>query len=103
MYAIIQTGGKQYKVSEGDIVFIEKLEAEVGDTVDFSDVLFIKNEDASTIGTPYIDNAKVTASVLDHGKGKKLVVFKYRSKKDSKCKQGHRQPFTKLEIKTIEG
>lgn len=101
MYAIIETGGKQYKVSEGDVVFVEKLTNEVGETVVFDKVLVVSNEDKLTLGSPYVKSAKVDAKILNHGKDKKIIVFKYKSKKGYKKKQGHRQPNTKIQIEKI--
>lgn len=99
MKAIIVTGGKQYMVNEGDELYIEKLDAEVNSDVVFDKVLFINGE----IGTPYVEGAKVTATVLKHGKQKKVIIFKYKNKtKSSRHKQGHRQPYTKVVIKKIE-
>lgn len=102
MYAIIETGGKQVKVNEGEIVFLEKLTAEVDEVVTFDKVLAVQLSDETTFGTPYVDGAKVTAKVLAHGKDKKIVVFKYKPKKGYKKKQGHRQPYTKVMIEKIE-
>ncbi|MDD7463906.1 MAG: 50S ribosomal protein L21 [Anaerococcus sp.] len=101
MYAIIKTGGKQYKVSEGDLVRVEKLNAEIGDTVEFDEVLMVKSDDDIKVGTPLVENAKVSATVKDQAKNKKVIVFKYRPKKGSKTKQGHRQPYTLVEINNI--
>lgn len=103
MYAIIETGGKQYKVQEGDIVLVEKLDVEEGEKVDLSKILLISKEDGIRVGKPYVEGAKVEATVLEHGKGKKIVVFKYKPKKDYRKKQGHRQPYTKLKIEKIVG
>jgi len=100
MYAIIVTGGKQYKVSEGDVVFIEKLDAQEGDTVNFDQVLAIGGE-KTVIGTPVVEGASVSAKVVANGKGKKVIVFKYKPKKGEKTKQGHRQPYTKVQIEKI--
>lgn len=100
MYAIIETGGKQYKVSEGDVVYIEKLAALEGDAVKFDKVLVVGG-DNTVIGTPVVSGASVDAKVLAQGKGKKIIVFKYKPKKGSKTKQGHRQPFTKVQIEKI--
>ncbi len=102
MYAIIVTGGKQYKVSEGDVIFIEKLDAQEGDTVKFDQVLAIGGEN-TVIGTPVVEGASVDAKVVANGKGKKVIVFKYKPKKGEKTKQGHRQPFTKVQIEKING
>ncbi|MCL2400098.1 MAG: 50S ribosomal protein L21 [Defluviitaleaceae bacterium] len=103
MYAIIETGGKQYKVKEGDIITVEKLNVDAGANYIFDKVLSVLNGDESTFGTPYLDGASVGASVIGDGKGKKVVVYKYKSKKNYHCKKGHRQPFTKLKIESITG
>jgi large subunit ribosomal protein L21 len=103
MYAIIETGGKQYKVSEGDEIYVEKLENEAEETVLFEKVLAVKGEEALNVGSPYVDGAKVTGKVLKHGKNKKIIVFKYKPKKGYAKKQGHRQPYTKVLIEKIEG
>ncbi len=100
MYAVIETGGKQYRVEKGDVVFIEKLDVETGQKITFDDVLLVGSEDGITAGAPYLDGAKVTATVEKNGKGKKINVFTYRSKKGSKRALGHRQPYTKV---TIDG
>lgn len=100
MYAIIQTGGKQYKVAVGDEVSVEKLNAEIDTEVAF-DVLLVSDGENVTVGTPFVEGVKATGKVLEHGKGKKVVVFKYKAKKDSRKKRGHRQPFTKVEITAI--
>ncbi|WP_130848533.1 50S ribosomal protein L21 [Intestinimonas timonensis] len=102
MHAIIETGGKQYKVAEGDTLFIEKLPVEAGDTVTFDKVLAVLDGDKTTFGAPVVDGAKVTASVVKNGKGKKVIVFKYKPKKGYRRKQGHRQPYTKVTIGKIE-
>lgn len=102
MYAVIETGGKQYRVQEGDVVFIEKLDVQADDVISFDKVIVVGKEDGAVIGTPVVEGAKVSAKVLKNGKGKKLVVFKYRSKKDSKSKKGHRQPYTQVQIQSIE-
>ena len=101
MYAVIETGGKQYRVQEGDILFIEKLDVKADDVIDFDKVIVVGKEDGVVIGTPVVEGAKVSAKVLKNGKGKKIVVFKYRSKKDSKTKKGHRQPYTQVQIQSI--
>ena len=101
MYAVIETGGKQYKVSEDQVVFIEKLEAEAGDTVTF-DVVAVGSDDGIKVGTPYVDGAKVSAEVLKNCKGKKNRVATYKPKKGEKRTLGHRQPYTKVQIKSIE-
>ena len=101
MYAIIKTGGKQYRVSEGDVVYIEKLNVQADETVNFDEVIAVGKEDGMEIGAPVVEGAQVVAKVLKNGKGKKIHVFTYRSKKDSKRKIGHRQPYTKVEIVSI--
>ena len=103
MFAVIETGGKQYKVTEQDILFVEKLGANEGDEVVFDSVLALSDASGFRAGTPAIDGAKVTAKVLKNGKGKKIDVIKYKSKKNEKKKIGHRQPFTKVQILKIEG
>jgi large subunit ribosomal protein L21 len=100
MYAVIQTGGKQYKVSEGDSVLVEKLDAEPGAEVSF-DVLLLSNDKGVQVGKPVLGGVAAKAKVVEHGKGDKVVIFKYKSKKNFRKKQGHRQPFTKVEITTI--
>lgn len=103
MYAIVKTGGKQYKVAEGDIIFVEKLEAGEGEVVVFDQVLTVVNGADVKIGRPMVDGAKVTGKVAAHGKGKKILVFKYKAKSNYRKRQGHRQPFTKVVIEKIEG
>lgn len=102
MYAIIETGGKQYKVEEGASLFIEKLDADEGEMVTFDHVLFVHKDDQIQAGTPTVAGASVTAKVAVHGKEKKIVIFKYKPKKDYRKKQGHRQPFTKVMIESIK-
>ncbi|HOA91056.1 MAG: 50S ribosomal protein L21 [Bacillota bacterium] len=101
-YAVIQTGGKQYTVSEGDVIRVEKLDAEPGSVVDFDKVLLIGG-DETKVGTPFVEGAKVSAEVVKSGKGKKIIVFKYKAKKNYRKKQGHRQPYTELKITAVEG
>ncbi len=101
VYAIIETGGKQYKVAEGDIITVEKLGVEAGQEYAFDKVLVLAKEDDITVGAPYVAGAKVSASVIGDGKAKKVVVYKYKSKKGFHKKRGHRQPFTKLQINSI--
>lgn len=100
MYAIIQTGGKQYKVAVGDEVLVEKLNAEVDTEVTF-DVLLVADGENITVGTPVVEGVKATGKVLGQGKGKKVIVFKYKPKKNIRKKRGHRQPYTKVEITAI--
>ena len=101
MYAIIETGGKQYKVQEGDVVFIEKLVAEEGSEVSFDKVLAVSSEGSLNLGSPLVNDASVNAKVLNHGKEKKMIIFKYKPKKGYRKKQGHRQPYTKVLIEKI--
>ena len=101
MHAIIETGGKQYKVTEGDTLFIEKLEAEAGQAITFDKVLAILDGDKATFGTPVVAGAKVDASIVKNGKGKKVLIFKYKPKKGYRKRQGHRQPYTKVTIGKI--
>lgn len=103
MYAVIETGGKQYRVQEGDVVFVEKLDVEEGEKFDLDKVLLLSKDGELVTGKPYIDGAKVEASVLEQGKAKKIIVFRYKAKKNYKRKLGHRQPFTKLKIENIVG
>lgn len=100
MYAIIKTGGKQYKVQQGDEIFVEKLPVEQGDTVEFEEVLAVSTEEGLQLGDT-VAGAKVTASVVKNGKGPKVIIFKYKAKKDYRKKQGHRQPYTKVKIESI--
>ena len=102
MYAVICTGGKQYRVSEGDVVFIEKLDAEVDATVNFDQVLAVGKDDGVVVGAPTVAGATVTGKVLRNGKAKKITVFTYRPKKGYSRKLGHRQPYTKVEIQSIK-
>ena len=101
MYAVFTTGGKQYRVAPGDVIFVEKLDAEVESTVEFDQVLAVSKDEGTVVGAPTVEGAKVEAKVLRNGKAKKITVFTYRPKKDSKRKMGHRQPYTKLEITAI--
>lgn len=103
MYAIIETGGKQYKVQEGDVLRVELLTAAVGDVIEMEKVLLISGENGAKIGAPYVQGAKVQAKVEKHGKGKKIIVYKYKAKKNYRKKQGHRQPFTSIVIEKIVG
>lgn len=101
MYAIIETGGKQYQVNEGDVVFIEKLDVNAEDTVTFDKVIAVNKDDAINVGAPYVEGATVSAKVLKNGKAKKITVFTYKPKKGEKKKQGHRQPYTQVRIEAI--
>ncbi len=101
MKAVIVTGGKQYTVSEGDVLFIEKLNAEAEATVKFEQVLAVLDGENSKVGTPVVEGACVEAKVVKNGKGKKLTIFRYKAKKNEKKKMGHRQPYTKVEITKI--
>ena len=103
MYAIIETGGKQYRVSEGDVIFIEKLDAEADSKITFDRVLVVGSEKGVNVGSPAVAGASVTAKVIKTGKSKKITVFTYRAKKGSKRKMGHRQPYTKVQIEAIKG
>ena len=102
MHAIIETGGKQFKVTEGDTLFIEKLPVEAGENVTFDKVLALLDGDKATFGAPVVEGAKVSASVVKNGKGKKIRIFKYNPKKGYRRRQGHRQPYTKVAIGKIE-
>mgnify|MGYP000103921609 FL=1 len=102
MYAIIEACGKQYKVVEGDVVFFEKLDTEAGKKVTFDSVILVSDEKGVQVGNPYVKGVKVEGKVVAHGKGKKIVVFKMKPKKNERKKQGHRQPYTKVEITAIK-
>lgn len=101
MYAVIEACGKQYKVSEGDVVFVEKLDVNEGEKVTFDKVLLLSDGDKVKVGTPTVKSAKVEATVLEHGKAKKILVYKYKAKKNERKTQGHRQPYTKIKIEKI--
>lgn len=101
MYAVIETGGKQYKVQEGDVLFVEKISAEEGETVVFDKVLAVSNDGELTVGSPALGGVSVNGKILGHGKDKKIIVFKYKPKKGYRRKQGHRQPYTKVQIEKI--
>ena len=103
MYAIIESCGKQYKVTEGDVVYFEKLDAEEGKKVTFDKVILVSKEGKVDVGAPYVKGVKVEGKVVSHGKGKKIRVFKYKSKSNYRRRQGHRQPFTRIMIESIEG
>ncbi len=102
MYAIIETGGKQYKVREGDTLFVEKLPKEPGETVEIDKVLAVGEEGQLKIGSPTVEGAKVTLKVVRHGKGRKIIVFKYKPKKNYRRKTGHRQPFSEVTVDKIQ-
>ena len=102
MFAIIETGGKQYKVIEQDIIFVEKLNVNEGEEIVFDQVVALSNDNGFKVGTPVVEGAKVTATVLKQGKNKKIYILKYKSKKNEKKKIGHRQPYTKVQITKIE-
>lgn len=101
MYAIIATGGKQYKVQEGDVIYVEKLEGEADSAVKFDSVVALSADGKLSVGKPVVEGASVEGKILSQGKEKKVVIFKYKPKKDYRKKQGHRQPFTKVEIQKI--
>jgi large subunit ribosomal protein L21 len=102
MYAVLVTGGKQYRVQEGDVLFVEKLDAEVEASVELNNVLAVSKENGElVIGKPAVEGANVVVKVLEQGKAKKVIVFKYKRKKDYRRKQGHRQPFTKIIVEKI--
>ena len=101
MYAIVKTGGKQYKVAQGDVLFVEKLEANEGDVVTLDQVLAVAGENGLTVGSPVVEGATVTAKVVAQGIAKKVIVYKYKAKKDYRRKQGHRQPYTKIVVEKI--
>ena len=101
MYAIIESCGRQYKVAEGDVVFFEKLEAEEGKKVSFENVVLVSDDGKVQVGNPYVKGVKVEGKVVSHGKHKKIIVFKMKPKKNERKKQGHRQPYTKVEITSI--
>ncbi|MDX1320395.1 MAG: 50S ribosomal protein L21 [Oceanospirillum sp.] len=103
MYAVIKTGGKQYRVKEGDTLKIEKLELETGSTVDFDQVLLVANGEDVKVGAPLVDGAKVSAEVVNHGRGDKVTIIKFRRRKHSMKRQGHRQWFTEVKITGIAG
>jgi len=101
MYAIIETGSKQYKVAVGDVIRVEKLDADAGSDYTFDTVMSVANGDDVTFGTPYIQGATVVGNVIENGKGKKVIIYKFKAKKGFHKKKGHRQPFTSLKIEAI--
>ena len=102
MYAIVATGGKQYRVSKGDVICVELLGKEAGETVVLEDVVAVSGDGKTVVGKPFIEGASVEAKVLENGKAKKVIIYKYKAKKDSRKKIGHRQPYTKIEITDIK-
>ena len=102
MYAIIESCGRQYKVTQGDVVFFEKLDAEEGKKVTFDHVVLVSDDKKIEVGAPYVKGVKVEGKVVSHGKGKKILVYKYKAKKNYRRTQGHRQPYTKVEITAIK-
>ena len=102
MYAVIETCGKQYKVAEGDVVFFEKLNQEAGDKVKFDKVVLVSDDKKVEVGAPYVKGVSVEGEVVANGKAKKVLVYKYKAKKNYRRTQGHRQPYTKVEIKSIK-
>jgi large subunit ribosomal protein L21 len=101
MYAVIETGGKQYRVQEGDVITIEKLNVAAGDDITFDRVLLLNDGTSVQVGAPILEEAKVFGSVVENGKGEKVIIFKYKSKKDYRKKQGHRQPYTMVKIESL--
>ncbi|PHS35122.1 MAG: 50S ribosomal protein L21 [Alkaliphilus sp.] len=101
MYAVIETGGKQYRVQEGDVLNVEKMHVQADDMITIDKVLLVSKDGEVNVGTPFVEGAKVEIKVLEQGKAKKIIVFKYKPKKDYRRKQGHRQPFTKIKIEKI--
>ena len=102
MYAVIKTGGKQYQVSEGDVIQVDLMKGQPGDTVEIDDVLMLKTDSDVKVGTPVVPGARVSATIVDHVKGKKIIVFKFKRRKDYRRKLGHRQKYTKLRIESIQ-
>jgi len=103
MYAIVETGGKQYRVSPGDVIRVEKLAAGEGEVMELDKVLLIADEQGVKVGNPYLEGAKVTVKVQGHGRAKKIIVFKYKPKKNYRRKYGHRQPYTEVVVEKIQG
>ena len=101
MYAVIKTGGKQYRVQQGDVIFVEKIDSQADEAVTFEEVLLVNDGDQTRIGAPTVAGAKVEGKVLGQVKGQKIVVYKYKAKKNERKKQGHRQPYTKIKITAI--
>lgn len=103
MYAVFETGGKQYRVQEGDVLFIEKVAGNEGESLNFDKVLLVSNGEEVKVGKPYVDGVSVTGNIVEHGKARKIIVYKFKRKKDYRKKQGHRQPYTKVRIEKING
>ena len=103
MYAVIKTGGKQYRVQQGDVIFVEKINSQADEAVTFEEVLLVNDGEQTKVGAPIVAGAKVEGKVLAQVKAKKVVVYKYKAKKNERKKQGHRQPYTKVEITAING
>ena len=103
MYAVMETGGKQYRVQVGDVIFVEKLDCEADSKVTLDKLVMVSGDDGVKVGAPYVDGASVEATVLKNGKSKKITVFTYKSKKNEKRKMGHRQPYTQVRIDAING
>ena len=101
MYAVIQTGGKQYRVAPGDTVFVEKLGGDAGDAVEFEDVRFVSKDGEVSVGAPCVDGAKVSGEIVSHGRGQKLIVYKFMRRKDYRRKNGHRQAYTEVKITDV--
>jgi large subunit ribosomal protein L21 len=101
MYAVIQTGGKQYRVAPGDTLTVEKLPGNVGDSVEFGEVLMLSRDGSLAVGKPVIQGAKVTAKIVEHGRGEKLVVYKFRRRKNYRLRNGHRQNYTSIQISDV--
>ncbi|MGI6119819.1 MAG: 50S ribosomal protein L21 [Desulfosporosinus sp.] len=102
MYAVIETGGKQFRVQEGDVIYVEKLDANVGDAVTIDKVLLVEKDGVVSVGTPLVAGASAVLKVVEHGKGAKVIVFKYKPKKNYRRKQGHRQPYTKVVVEALQ-
>lgn len=103
MYAVIETGGKQYRVQEGDTIFIEKVAGNEGETLSFDKILLVSNGEEVKVGKPYVEGVSVEGNIVEHGKARKVVIFKFKRKKDYRKKQGHRQPYTRVKIEKING
>ncbi|MGN0711307.1 MAG: 50S ribosomal protein L21 [Anaerovoracaceae bacterium] len=101
MYAVVETGGKQYRVQEGDVIAVEKLDVAVGEKITFDKVLLISDGEKVKVGAPYVESCNVAGTVVEHGKAKKVIIFKYKAKKDYRKKQGHRQPYTMIKIEKV--